>query len=161
VSFNDINDGFNAAISLLKLRNRPSMLEFMDKSSIESVKSIFKSDIIKITGNFLFIIEADGSKEEVDKSIGEYKDILERFSPVFLFASKKSEDKKAIMDARKAISPSLRKYGDLKINNDIAVPINKIRYACFSRRNFEKIQNSRYKLRAFRRRQHSRKYYAR
>ena len=126
VSYDDIDKGFNAAISLLKLRNRPSMLEFMDKVSIESVKSIFKSDIIKITGKFLFIIEADGSKEEVDKSIGEYKNILERFSPVFLFASEKSEDKKVIMDARKAISPSLRKYGDLKINNDIAVPIDKI-----------------------------------
>ena len=126
VSFDDINNGFNAAISLLKLRNRPSMLEFMDKSSIESVKGYFKSDTIKIEGNFLFIIEADGSQEEVDKSIGEYEKILNKFSPIFLFASEKDDDKKAIMDARKAISPSLRKYGDLKINNDIAVPVNKI-----------------------------------
>ena len=125
-SFDDIKNGFNAAISLLKLRNRPSMLEFMDKSSIESVKGYFKSDIIKIKGNFLFIIEADGSQEEVDKSIGEYEKILEKFLPVFLFASGKDEDKKVIMDARKAISPSLRKYGDLKINNDIAVPVDKI-----------------------------------
>ncbi len=126
VSFDDINNGFNAAISLLKLRNRPSMLEFMDKFSIESVKGYFKSDIIKIEGNFLFIIEADGSQAEVDKSIGEYEKILEDFSPIFFFASEKDEDKKVIMDARKAISPSLRKYGDLKINNDIAVPVNKI-----------------------------------
>jgi FAD/FMN-containing dehydrogenases len=126
VSFDDINNGFNAAISLLKLRNRPSMLEFMDKSSIESVKGYFKSDIIKIDGNFLFIVESDGSREEVDKSIGEYEKILKEFSPIFLFVSGKDEDKKVIMDARKAISPSLRKYGDLKINNDIAVPINKI-----------------------------------
>ncbi len=126
VSFDDINSGFNAAISLLKLRNRPSMLEFMDKSSIESVKGYFKSDIIKIEGNFLFIVEADGSQEEVDKFIREYEKILKEFSPIFLFASGKDEDKKVIMDARKAISPSLRKYGDLKINNDIAVPINKI-----------------------------------
>jgi len=126
VSFDDISKGFNAAISLLKLRNRPSMLEFMDKSSIESVKSYFKSDVIKIEGNFLFIVEADGSKEEVDKSIEEYEKILKEFSPIFLFVSGKDEDKKVIMDARKAISPSLRKYGDLKINNDIAVPINKI-----------------------------------
>ena len=126
VSFNDINNGFNAAISLLKLRNRPSMLEFMDKSSIESVKSYFKSDIIRIEGNFLFIIEADGSRAEVDKSISEYEKILKEFSPVFLFSSSSTGEKKEIMEARKAISPSLRKYGDLKINNDIAVPINKI-----------------------------------
>ena len=62
----------------------------------------------------------------MDKSIGEYEKILEKFLPVFLFASGKDEDKKVIMDARKAISPSLRKYGDLKINNDIAVPVDKI-----------------------------------
>ncbi len=126
VSFGDIDKGFKAAIRLLKLRNRPSMLEFMDKSSIESVKSYFKSDIIKIEGKFLFIIEADGSQADVDKSIGEYEKILNEFSPIFIFASGKDEDKKVIMDARKAISPSLRKYGDLKINNDIAVPVNKI-----------------------------------
>ncbi|MHB1661032.1 MAG: FAD-binding oxidoreductase, partial [bacterium] len=126
VSFDDINNGFKAAISLLKLRNKPSMLEFMDKSSIESVKGYFKSDIIKIEGDFLFIIEADGSETEVGKSITEYEEILKEFSPVFLFSSGREEEKMVIMDARKAISPSLRKYGDLKINNDIAVPINKI-----------------------------------
>ncbi len=128
VSFDDIDNGFNAAISLLKLRNRPSMLEFMDKSSIESVKSYFKSDIIKIEGAFLFVIEADGSQIEVDKSIAEYEKILKEFSPVFMFSSGGEEDKKIIMEARKAISPSLRRYGDLKINNDIAVPINKITF---------------------------------
>ncbi|MDA8053862.1 MAG: FAD-binding protein [Deltaproteobacteria bacterium] len=127
-SFDDIDKGFKAAISLLKLRNRPSMLEFMDKSSIESVKSYFKSDIIKIEGAFLFVIEADGSKPEVDKSIAEYEKILKEFSPVFMFSSSSEEDKKIIMEARKAISPSLRRYGDLKINNDIAVPINKITF---------------------------------
>ncbi|MCL4321120.1 MAG: FAD-binding protein [Deltaproteobacteria bacterium] len=126
VSFDDIGNGFNAAISLLKLRNRPSMLEFMDKSSIESVKSYFKSDIIKIEGAFLFIIEADGSRLEVGESVAEYEKILKEFSPVFLFSSGSEEEKRVIMEARKAISPSLRKYGDLKINNDIAVPINKI-----------------------------------
>ncbi|MHB8231920.1 MAG: FAD-binding oxidoreductase [bacterium] len=126
VSFDDIDNGFKAAISLLRLRNKPSMLEFMDKSSIESVKSYFKSDIIKIEGDFLFIIEADGSETEVGKSTSEYEKILKGFSPVFLFSSGSEEEKKVIMDARKSISPSLRKYGDLKINNDIAVPINKI-----------------------------------
>ncbi len=126
VSFDDKDKGFKAAISLLKLRNKPSMLEFMDKSSIESVKSYFKSDIIKIEGAFLFIVEADGSQVEVDKSNAEYKKILKEFSPVFLFSSGNEEEKRVIMEARKAISPSLRKYGDLKINNDIAVPINKI-----------------------------------
>ncbi len=128
VSFDDIDNGFNAAISLLKLRNRPSMLEFMDKSSIESVKSYFKSDIIKIEGAFLFIIEADGSRIEVDKSIAEYEKILKEFLPVFLFSSGSEEEKRVMMEARKAISPSLRRYGDLKINNDIAVPINKITF---------------------------------
>jgi glycolate oxidase len=126
VSFDDIGNGFNAAVSLLRLRNRPSMLEFMDKSSIESVKNYFKSDIIKINGNFLFIIEADGLESEVSKSIDEYEKILKKHLPVFIFSSGKDEEKKIIMEARKAISPSLRKYGDLKINNDIAVPINKI-----------------------------------
>ncbi|MHB1545285.1 MAG: FAD-binding oxidoreductase [bacterium] len=126
VSFDDISNGFKAAVSLLKLRNKPSMLEFMDKSSIESVKDYFKSDKIKIEGNFLFIIEADGSQAEVDKSIDEYEKILKDFSSVYLFTSGNDKDKKEIMDARRAISPSLRKYGDLKINNDIAVPVNKI-----------------------------------
>ncbi len=126
VSFDDINNGYKAAVKLLRLLNKPSMLEFMDKSSIESVKSYFKSDKIKIDGNFLFIIEADGSRAEVDKSIAEYEKVLKAFSPIFIFSSGEDEDKKEIMEARKAISPSLRKYGDFKINNDIAVPINKI-----------------------------------
>lgn len=126
VSFDDINNGFKAAISLLRLRNKPSMLEFMDKSSIESVKNYFKSNIIKIEGDFLFIIEADGSETGVSASIAEYKKILKEFSPVFIFSAGSEEEKKVIMEARKSISPSLRKYGDLKINNDIAVPINKI-----------------------------------
>lgn len=126
VSFDDTRKGFKAALSLLQLGNRPSMLEFMDKSSIESVRDYFKSDIIKINGALLFIIEADGFKPEVDDSIKVYKKILNEFSPVFLFSSDKEEEKRTIMEARKAISPSLRRYGDLKLNNDIAVPIGNI-----------------------------------
>jgi len=127
VSFDDMDNGFKAALSLLRLRNRPSMLEFMDKASIDSVRGYFKSDIIKVSGALLFIIEADGSEIEVDSSIAEYKRILNEFSPIFLFASGCSEEKKIIMEARKAISPSLRRYGDLKMNNDIAVPIGNIK----------------------------------
>ncbi len=128
-SFGNVKDGFNAAISLLKLRNRPSMLEFMDELSIKSVKNYFKSDLIdanNINGSFLFIIEADGTEEEVALSIRQYTDILNGFSPSFLFSSHSDKEKSAIMDARKAISPSLRIYGNFKINNDIAVPVNKI-----------------------------------
>ncbi|RZD17073.1 MAG: FAD-binding protein [Candidatus Acididesulfobacter guangdongensis] len=126
VSFDSSIDGFNAALSLLKLNSRPSMLEFMDSSSITAVKNYFKNSFIDIKGDFLFIIEADGSADEVKDAIELYKNRLNKFSPVLLFAAGNEKEKKAIMDARKAISPALRAFGDFKINNDIAVPINKI-----------------------------------
>lgn len=126
VSYDDIESGFQAAISLLRLRRRPSMLEFMDETSIESVKGYFSSDVVKIDGRFLFIVEADGFAEEVTSSIAEYEAILKKFSPVFIFSASEEEKKKIILEARKTISPSLRKFGDFKINNDIAVPISKI-----------------------------------
>jgi glycolate oxidase len=126
VSFDNSTDGFNAALSLLKLSSKPSMLEFMDNSSIKAVKDYFSNRLIDIKGDFLFIIEADGAADEVKAAIELYKDKLNKFSPVLLFAAGNDEEKKAIMDARKSISPSLRAFGDFKINNDIAVPINKI-----------------------------------
>ncbi len=131
VSFDDMDKGVKAAISLLKLRNRPSMLEFMDKFSIESVKNYFKSNIIKIDGTLLFIVEADGSESDVEKSVAEYSRVLKEFSPISLFIANNEGEKKVIMEARKAISPSLRRYGSLKINNDIAVPIGKIKNMLF------------------------------
>ncbi len=126
VSFDDIKNGFTAALTLLKLNNRPSMLEFMDNSSINAVKDYFKSSLLDIKGDFLFIIEADGTFKEVNFSINLYKNILNEFSPNFLLAAENDAERAEIMNARKAISPSLRVFGDLKINNDIAVPVNRI-----------------------------------
>lgn len=103
----------------------PMAMEVIDKYCIEAVEGNFAFGLSK-DAKAILLVAVDGSKEEVAKNA----EIIERIIgenggfDIMRSQSKEAEDK--LWDVRRAISPSLMKYGTLKINEDVVVPRSKV-----------------------------------
>ena len=68
----------------------------------------------------------DGSKEEVEKNAKTIERIIAENGGFDVLRAKTKEEEDKLWDVRRAISPSLMKYGTLKINEDVVVPRSKV-----------------------------------
>jgi len=72
------------------------------------------------------IVAVDGSKEEVEKNAKTIERIIAENGGFDVLRAKTKEEEDKLWDVRRAISPSLMKYGTLKINEDVVVPRSKV-----------------------------------
>ncbi|MEZ5347399.1 MAG: FAD-linked oxidase C-terminal domain-containing protein [Pyrinomonadaceae bacterium] len=72
------------------------------------------------------LVAVDGSKEEVERNAILIEKILVENGGFDILRSQNAEDENKLWDARRAISPSLMKYNNLKINEDVVVPRSKV-----------------------------------
>ncbi len=125
IGFKDLISAVKGVSKILTSGVFPSALEFMDKSSIESVFTYFNETPPKNTSAFL-IVELDGEESSI---INNKKTIKNLFSQneitEFLFSDNPDEMDK-IWEIRRAISPAIVKSGKIKVNEDVTVPRSKI-----------------------------------
>lgn len=103
----------------------PMAMEVMDKYCIEAVEGSFAFGLSK-DANAVLLVAVDGSKEEVEKQAKIIEEIIKANGGFDVVRSKSREEENKLWDVRRAISPSLNKYGDLKINEDVVVPRSKV-----------------------------------
>ncbi|HEX8250257.1 MAG TPA: FAD-linked oxidase C-terminal domain-containing protein [Pyrinomonadaceae bacterium] len=103
----------------------PMAMEVIDKYCIEAVEGNFAFGLSKDAGAIL-LIAVDGFREEVEKNALVIERIIKENGGFDVLRAKSKEEEDKLWDVRRAISPSLMKYGTLKINEDVVVPRSRV-----------------------------------
>ena len=103
----------------------PMAMEVIDKYCIEAVEGNYAFGLSK-EANAILLVAVDGSREEVDKNARLIERIIGENGGFDVIRAKGPDEEDKLWDVRRAISPSLMKYGTLKINEDVVVPRSKV-----------------------------------
>lgn len=103
----------------------PMAMEVIDKYCIEAIEQNYAFGLSK-DASAILLVAVDGSAEEVAKNAETIERILGENGGFDILRAKSKEDEDKLWDVRRAISPSLMKFGTLKINEDVVVPRSKV-----------------------------------
>ncbi len=103
----------------------PMAMEVIDKYCIEAIEQNYAFGLSKDAAAIL-LVAVDGSREEVAKNAQIIERILGEHGGFDILRAKSKDDEDKLWDVRRAISPSLMKFGTLKINEDVVVPRSKV-----------------------------------
>ncbi len=103
----------------------PMAMEVIDKHCVAAIEENFAFGLSKDAGAIL-LVAVDGSREEVMRNAETIERIIKENGGFDIMRAKSKEEEDKLWDVRRAISPSLMKYGNLKINEDVVVPRSKV-----------------------------------
>ncbi|MFW2331642.1 MAG: FAD-binding oxidoreductase [Nitrospinota bacterium] len=123
--FHNVDDATNAVASIIRNKNIPSTLEFIDKSAISVVEQHLNLGI-PTNASAILLIETDGKDNVAKAELESILKIASDFNPIEVKMAANETERELIWQIRRAISPSLLKVSPTKINEDITVPRSKI-----------------------------------
>ena len=123
--FRSLVETARASNAVLMSGVNPSVLEFMDRKCIDTVREYADVPIPDETGALL-IVELDGSREETGYGHEIVLDVLGRLDPLELSSARTEDERAALWKLRKSLSPAMVKIAPLKFNEDICVPLSRI-----------------------------------
>jgi glycolate oxidase len=103
----------------------PMAMEVLDRNCIMAVESEFAFGL-SAEAEALLLVAVDGSREEVERTANLVERVLSANRGFDVLRSRNKEEEDRLWDVRRAISPSLKKYGTLKINEDVVVPRSRV-----------------------------------
>jgi glycolate oxidase len=103
----------------------PMAMEVIDKYCVAAIEEHFAFGLSRDAGAIL-LVAVDGSKEEVERNAITIERIINDNGGFDVLRAQTKEEEDKLWDVRRAISPSLMKYGTLKINEDVVVPRSKV-----------------------------------
>lgn len=103
----------------------PMAMEVIDKFCVAAVEENFAFGLSK-EAEAILLVAVDGSREEVERNAVLIEQIIAENGGFDILRAKSKEEEDKLWDVRRAISPSLMKYGTLKINEDVVVPRSKV-----------------------------------
>jgi glycolate oxidase len=103
----------------------PMAMEVIDKFCVEAVEDNFAFGLSK-DAEAILLVAVDGSRAETDRNAALIEHIIGENGGFDILRSRTKEEEDKLWDVRRAISPSLMKYGTLKINEDVVVPRSKV-----------------------------------
>lgn len=115
-----------AVREILKRRLTPSILEFLDRQSVEcTLKEGFQLPFRKPLGftPAILLVEVDGAKARVDEDKVRLMSIMEKRAAASLQA-KTAADAETLWAIRRKCSKAMFQLGDSKLNEDVVVPLD-------------------------------------
>ena len=103
----------------------PMAMEVVDRNCIGAIEQNFAFGLSP-DANAILIVAVDGFAEEVERNAATVERILQENGGFDTLRSRTKEEEDKLWDVRRAISPSLMKYGTLKLNEDVVVPRSKV-----------------------------------
>jgi glycolate oxidase len=114
----------SASLALSELRIRPSILEYMDKWTINCLQDYTGVQVFEgLAANPMLLIELDGSETEVSRQSGILTDWLSEHSLAFRVAERE-EDAENLWQVRRQGSSAMKKLASTKLNEDVVVPLD-------------------------------------
>jgi glycolate oxidase len=108
-----------------RARITPVAIEVMDRNAIAAVESQFAFGLAADAGALL-LVSVDGSVDEVERSSRLVEEILRDGGGYDLIRAGSKEEEDRLWDVRRALSPSIKKFGTLKFNEDVVVPRSRV-----------------------------------
>ncbi len=103
----------------------PMAMEVLDKFCVAAVEEKYAFGLSK-EAEAILLVAVDGSKEEVTRNAELVERIIKENGGFDILRARSKDEEDKLWDVRRAISPSLMKYGTLKINEDVVVPRSKV-----------------------------------
>ena len=103
----------------------PMAMEVIDKYCIEAVEDNYAFGLSR-DANAILLVAVDGSAQEVERNAQLVETIISENGGFEVVRARSKDEEDKLWDVRRAISPSLMKYGTLKINEDVVVPRSRV-----------------------------------
>jgi glycolate oxidase len=103
----------------------PMAMEVIDKYCVEAVEQNFAFGLSK-DAEAILLVAVDGSREQVEIDAQTIEKIVGDNGGFDIVRARSKDEEDRLWDVRRAISPSLMKYGTLKINEDVVVPRSRV-----------------------------------
>lgn len=125
VDFKSLRKGAEFINKMIHSNVYPSVLEFLDKTSINAVYNYLKQPLDEGV-NACVIIEIDGNQLEVEERKNKFLKVLEDYEILQYRCAETPEKQEELWHIRRNISPAISKLRPKKINEDIVVPVARI-----------------------------------
>ena len=119
-------DAVRTASQIISSNLLPRALEFIDKSSIDCIKGYKQEVQIPDEVKALLLIDVDGQEASVKAEISLIEKIAMENQPLRVVSAKTAQERDALWEVRRVISPALYNIAPFKINEDICVPRSRI-----------------------------------
>jgi glycolate oxidase len=103
----------------------PLALEVIDRNSIEAVESEYSFGFDE-RARAVVLTSVDGRVTEVEDTARRIEELLREYGGRQIILATTREEEERIWDVRRALSPALKKYGSLKLNEDVVVPRSRV-----------------------------------
>lgn len=125
VDFKSLKQGAEFINKIIRGKIYPSVLEFMDRTSIRAVYDYLELPLAEgIDASVL--IEIDGNKVDVEARKQAFLEIVKKSDVMGYITADTEEEQENLWHVRRSISPAISKLRPKKINEDIVVPTSKI-----------------------------------
>ena len=123
--FEDVPTAGTAISALLREGLRPRVLELADRHSIDHVRAKARYRFPQNAGAIV-LLEIDGEAETMSMLMEKIGMRCDELGAIDVLAATEPADRRAVWEARRLISPSLKEAYRIKVNEDVCVPRGRI-----------------------------------
>jgi glycolate oxidase len=123
--FHSMKEACACVARFSRARVTPVAIEVLDRNSIRAVESEFAFGLPE-EADALLLVSVDGSHEEVVRAASTVEEILIEGGGFEVLRAATREDEDRLWDVRRALSPAMKKFGTLKLNEDVVVPRSRV-----------------------------------
>jgi glycolate oxidase len=124
-TFHTMREACACVTQFTRARVTPVAVEVLDRNAINAVESEFAFGLAADAGALL-LVSVDGAVEEVERASLLVEQVLSDGGGFDLLRSQTREEEDRLWDVRRALSPAMKKYGTLKLNEDVVVPRSRV-----------------------------------
>jgi len=124
-TFHTMREACACVPQFTRARVTPVACEVLDRNAIEAVESEFAFGIGAEAGALL-LVAVDGAIEEVERAARVVERVVRAGGAYDVIRSETRDEEDRLWDVRRALSPSIKKFGTLKFNEDVVVPRSRV-----------------------------------
>lgn len=124
-TFRTMAEACGCLTGFTRARVVPTAIEVLDRHAIDAVETEYAFGLDGSAGALL-LVALDGAPAEVERLAGIVEEVLRAGGGYDLVRAVTREDEDRLWDVRRALSPAIRKYGTLKLNEDVVVPRSRV-----------------------------------
>jgi glycolate oxidase len=124
-TFHSMKEACACITRFTRARITPVAVEVLDRNAINAVESEFAFGLAQDAGALL-IVSVDGSVAEVERASLVVEQVLREGGGFDVLRAVTREEEDRLWDVRRALSPAMKKFGTLKLNEDVVVPRSRV-----------------------------------
>jgi FAD/FMN-containing dehydrogenases len=124
-TFRTMQEACACVTRFTRARITPVAIEVLDRNAINAVESEFAFGLAQDAGALL-IVSVDGPTVEVERASLIVEEVLKEGGGFDVLRAVTKEQEDRLWDVRRALSPAMKKYGTLKLNEDVVVPRSRV-----------------------------------